>query len=166
METAERIVEAYVRHVKKWATVPNVKYRVPRSWADLDLLAVNPADGYRFHIEVVSSTSPDWQCIGLAEFERIANRVFCRQEAAEALHSYGFYPGQYKKVLVLPGYGRETSTAAQEQSIDLWPMKTVLNDTATFAAEHAEAFADDLVRMLQLLQCAGMLRINQDAEGL
>jgi len=27
METTEKIVEAYVRYVKDWATIPNIKYK-------------------------------------------------------------------------------------------------------------------------------------------
>ena len=41
METTERIVEAYVRYVKGWATIPNIKCERNR---EIDLLAIDLGD--------------------------------------------------------------------------------------------------------------------------
>ena len=41
METTEKIVEAYVRYVKGWATIPNIKCPGQN---EIDILAVNPMD--------------------------------------------------------------------------------------------------------------------------
>ena len=40
METTERIVEAYVRYVKGWVTIPNI--RCPGQY-EIDLLAIDPS---------------------------------------------------------------------------------------------------------------------------
>ena len=51
METTEKIVEAYVRYVKGWFTLPNIKCE---GQYEIDLLAVNPykARGLRrYHVE-------------------------------------------------------------------------------------------------------------------
>jgi len=37
METTEKIVEAYVRYVKDWATIPNIKCK---GQFEIDLLAI------------------------------------------------------------------------------------------------------------------------------
>ena len=54
METTERIVEAYVRYVNGWATIPNI--RCPGQ-NEIDLLAIDPATLKRYHIEVGVSIS-------------------------------------------------------------------------------------------------------------
>ena len=45
METTERIVEAYVRYVKGWATIPNIPCK---GQFEIDLLAVDPVSLDRF----------------------------------------------------------------------------------------------------------------------
>ena len=40
METTERIVEAYVRYIKGWATIPNIRCG---GQLEIDLLAIDPA---------------------------------------------------------------------------------------------------------------------------
>ena len=54
METTERVVESYVRYVKGWATIPNI--RCPRQ-LEIDLLAIDPVNGQRYHIETSVSIS-------------------------------------------------------------------------------------------------------------
>lgn len=51
METTEKIVEAYVRYVKGWFTIPNIKCD---GQMEIDLLAVDassPKGIKRYHIE-------------------------------------------------------------------------------------------------------------------
>jgi hypothetical protein len=54
METTEKIVEAYVRHVKRWATIPNVRCD---GQFEIDLLAIDPVTLERYHIETSVSGS-------------------------------------------------------------------------------------------------------------
>lgn len=55
METTEKIVEAYVRYVKGWATIPNIRCD---GGFEIDLLAIDPRTGDRYHIETSISVSP------------------------------------------------------------------------------------------------------------
>lgn len=50
METTEKIVEAYVRHVKRWATIPNVRCD---GQFEIDLLAIDPVTLEPYHIETM-----------------------------------------------------------------------------------------------------------------
>ena len=54
METTERIVEAYVRYIKHWATIPNIKCKGQR---EIDLFAIDPITNRRYHIETSVSIS-------------------------------------------------------------------------------------------------------------
>ncbi len=54
METTEKIVEAYVRYVKGWATIANIK--CPGQF-EIDLLAVDPRTGDKYHVESGVSVS-------------------------------------------------------------------------------------------------------------
>jgi hypothetical protein len=48
VETTEKIVEAYVRYVRGWATIPNIKCG---GQFEIDLIAVDPRSLDRYHIE-------------------------------------------------------------------------------------------------------------------
>ena len=54
METTEKIVEAYVRYVRRWATIPNIKCQ---GQFEIDLLAIDPIGLKRYHIESGVSVS-------------------------------------------------------------------------------------------------------------
>jgi hypothetical protein len=54
METTEKIVEAYVRHVKGWATISNIRCH---GQYEIDLLAIDPKSLARYHIETSVSGS-------------------------------------------------------------------------------------------------------------
>ena len=69
METTERIVEAYVRYVKGWATIPNIKCS---GQYEIDLLAIDPIDLSRYHIEVSVSIS--------SGFSKLTAKPFSRKE--------------------------------------------------------------------------------------
>jgi hypothetical protein len=54
LETTERVVEAYVRYIKGWATIPNVKCA---GQYEIDLLAIDSVTLDRYHIESGVSVS-------------------------------------------------------------------------------------------------------------
>ena len=54
METTEKIVEAYVRYVKGWATIPNIKCH---GQYEIDLIAIDLCNLDRYHIELSSEWS-------------------------------------------------------------------------------------------------------------
>jgi hypothetical protein len=115
METTEKIVEAYVRYVKHWATIPNIK--CPGQY-EIDLLAVDPATGESYHIESGVSISGGFSKLTNKPFSTEALKVRVQQagqrrtlgyfvdrkfgspEIRKALAEYGFQPGGYKKVVV------------------------------------------------------------------
>ena len=66
METTERIVEAYVRHVKGWATIPNVRCD---GQFEIDLLAIDPVTLARYHIETSVSGSVAYSKLTAKEFD-------------------------------------------------------------------------------------------------
>jgi len=54
METTERIVEAYVRYIRGWATLPNIRCE---GQMEIDLLAIDLVSLDRYHIESGVSVS-------------------------------------------------------------------------------------------------------------
>ena len=112
METTEKIVEAYVRYVKGWATIPNIK--CPGQY-EIDLIAVNPLNLNRYHIESGVSISKSYSKLTLKAYsdEDLKKRVktagqrrtlgyfverkFGAKPVVETLQQYGFHPGKYTK---------------------------------------------------------------------
>ena len=66
METTEKIVEAYVRYVKGWATIPNVPCD---GQYEIDLLAIDLASLERYHIETSVSGSQSFSKLTAKEFD-------------------------------------------------------------------------------------------------
>jgi hypothetical protein len=48
METTQKIIESYVRYVRRWATIPNIKCK---GQYEIDLLAIDPVTLQKYHIE-------------------------------------------------------------------------------------------------------------------
>ncbi len=115
METTEKIVEAYVRCVKDWATIPNIKCK--RQF-EIDLLAIDPVKLNRYHIESSVSISGAYSKLKAKPFNEISykdrvqkpkqrrtigyflERKFESEPVVETLKKYGFIPGKYSKVIV------------------------------------------------------------------
>ena len=74
METTEKIVEAYVRYVKGWATIPNIK--CPGQY-EIDLLAIDPVNLHRYHIESGVSISGSYSKLTAKQYSEkdLKNRV-------------------------------------------------------------------------------------------
>jgi hypothetical protein len=118
METTEKIVEAYCRYVKNWFTLPNIKCE---GQFEIDLLAIDitsPENITRFHIESSISISTGFSKLTAKPFslERLrvrshqaeqrhtidffVERKFDAPEILAKLGTYGFKPGNYRKVIV------------------------------------------------------------------
>ena len=81
METTERIVEAYVRYVKGWFTIPNIKCK---GQMEIDLLAVdisNPKNISRYHIESGVSIS--------GAYSKLTNKPFSQDDLKERVKQAG-----------------------------------------------------------------------------
>ena len=167
METTEKIVEAYVRYVKGWATIPNIKCPGPGQ-QEIDLLAISPATLERYHIETSVSISRGFSKLTNKPFseEALKQRVqqpaqrrtlgfflekkFGAKQVTETLAKYGFKPGEYRKVIVTWGWAEDVPKAAAEQGIELWDFRKIVVEIANGAQEIRCYYADDTMRTIQL----------------
>src|SRR3990172_6588697 len=122
METTEKIVEAYVRYVKGWLTIPNIKCE---GQLEIDLLAVDVSDPNgirRYHIESGVSISGGFSRLTNKPFSTdnlkvrvkqagqrrtlgyFTQRKFADPGVVEKLEVFGFIPGNYTKVIVSWGW--------------------------------------------------------------
>jgi len=167
VETTERIVEAYVRYVKRWATIPNIKCRGQN---EIDLLAIDPASFKRYHIEVGVSISGSYSKLtdkpfSIAQLKQrvtgpgqrrtvgfFVERKFGLDTVLETLALYGFTPGNYRRVIVSWGWTDGAAAQAKAHGIDLWDFPRLLREI-TDRFRHVRAyFTDDTLRTLQLYE--------------
>jgi len=169
METTEKVVEAYVRYVKGWATIPNIKCG---GQSEIDLLAIDPVSLERYHIEVSVHITGSFSRLTNEPFdaelakERVEKpkqrrtlgffieRKFGSVGVIDALRHHGFGPGEYRKVIVTWGWTEDASKEAKANSIDLWDFRAILNEIADHCADKSHYFSDDTLRTLQLF-CLG-----------
>lgn len=165
METTERIVEAYVRYVKGWATIPNIKCD---GQYEVDLLAVDPASLKRFHIESGVSIGSGFSKLTAKPFsdsalkERVkgpeqrrtldffVKRKFGAREVRSKLAEYGFREGNYTCVIVSWGWTEGAASEAERQGIELWDFRRILQEIAQAFGRTSRYFTDDTLRTLQL----------------
>jgi hypothetical protein len=172
METTEKIVEAYVRYVKGWLTIPNIKCE---GQLEIDLLAVNVSDPnaiHRYHIESGVSISGGFSrftnkafspadlkvCVRQAGQRRtlgyFTERKFAGPRVAEKLKSFGFLQGDYTKVIVSWGWEEDVPAAATQAGVELWDFRDMLKEIAENIRADRTYFTDDTMRTLQLMAMA------------
>jgi hypothetical protein len=165
METTERIVEAYVRHLKRWATIPNIRCD---GQYEIDLLAIDPVSGARFHIETSVSGSQAFSKLTAKEFsvERLKVRVqqasqrrtlgffvdrkFRVPEVTRRLADYGFAEGNHRKIIVTWGWTDDAKIAADRADVELWDFRKILKDIASSLKNNRSYFTDDTLRTISL----------------
>lgn len=165
METTEKIVEAYVRYVKRWATIPTIKCA---GQYEIDLLAINPATLDRYHIESGISISGGFSKLTNEPYSEedlkirvkqasqrrtlgyFIQRKFGSPQIAETLARYGFKSGEYKKVVVSWGWTEDAATAAREQDIQLWDFRRIVVEIAEGCQDNRSYYTDDTMRTIQL----------------
>ena len=165
METTEKIVEAYVRYVKGWATIPNIK--CPGQY-EIDLLAIDPVKLNRYHIESGVSISGSHSRLTTKTYspkelkERVKTAVqrrtlgyfiqrkFGAKEVLETLKQYGFRKGKYSKIVVSWGWEEAARKKAAEGRIELWDFRDILKEIAASSEKKRIYFTDDTLRTLQL----------------
>ena len=164
METTERIVESYVRYVKGWATIPNIRCA---GQYEIDLLAIDPVSLDRYHIEVGVSVSGAYSKLTAKPFSReqlkqrtkmagqrrtvgyFIERKFNVPEVIETLRRYGF-KDDYAKVIVSWGWTDEAEKQAQADGIILWDFRAIIREIGERFKDTRAYFADDTLRTLQL----------------
>jgi hypothetical protein len=165
METTEKIVEAYVRYVRKWATIPNIK--CPGQY-EIDLLAIDPVNLNRYHIESGVSVSGSYSKLTVKDYSDeylkmrvkaasqrrtigyFIDRKFGAQPVIDTLEEYGFLPGQYSKIIVSWGWEEEAEKEAEKHAIQLWDFRDILREIAASFKKKRVYFTDDTLRTLQL----------------
>jgi hypothetical protein len=165
METTEKIVEAYARYVKRWATIPNIKCD---GQFEIDLLAIDPIRLERYHIESGVSVSGSYSALTDKPFDpadlkirvKIAGtrrtlgyfieRKFGSPNVTARLADYGFKPGNYSKVIVTWGWTGEAALTAKSNNVILWDFRDLLDEIAAASRHQRSYFTDDTIRTLQL----------------
>jgi len=165
METTERIVEAYVRYVKGWATISNI--RCPGQY-EIDLLAIDPAKLARYHIETGVSISSAFSKLTGEPFspEALKQRVqgpqqrrtigyfvqrkFGAQEVLHTLERYGFRDRDYAKIIVSWGWTDEATQQADAVGIELWDFRDLMTEIVQAIKSEDCYFSDDIMRTLHL----------------
>lgn len=169
METTEKIVEAYVRYIKGWATIPNIK--CPGQY-EIDLLAIDPRNGDKYHIESGVSVSGSYSKLTSKPFspERLkirveqagqrrtlgyfADRKFSAPGVIETLKQYGFDAGNYSKIIVTWGWTTDAQVQAESLGIDLWHLKDLMAEIIHALKNQRSYFIDDTLRTLHLFSKA------------
>src|SRR5579872_3166579 len=93
METTERIVEAYVRYVRGWATIPNIKCGGQK---EIDLFAIDPDSGDRYHIESTVSISKKYRALTVAQYNDGDHKLRKKGRRGEA-HAWFFCQGKVQR---------------------------------------------------------------------
>lgn len=169
METTEKIVEAYVRYVKGWATIPNIK--CPGQY-EIDLLAIDPVNLDRYHIESGVSISGSYSKLTVKPYSDqdlkvrvkaagqrrtigyFVQRKFGAKPVLNTLKRYGFNPGKYSKVIVSWGWEEAAKEEADRVNIQLWDFRVILREIANSFKTKRIYFTDDTLRTLQLFSRA------------
>ena len=169
METTEKIVEAYVRYVKGWFTIPNIKCD---GQMEIDLLAIdaaNPRKIRRYHIESGVSISGSYSKLTTKQFsagdlkkrikqagqrrtlEYFTERKFGNPNVVEKLRLCGFEAGNYTKVIVSWDWRDDVPEAAKGAGVKLWSFREILRKISNDFQEKRTYFTDDTMRTLQLM---------------
>jgi hypothetical protein len=169
METTEKIVEAYVRYVKHWATIPNVRCD---GQMEIDLLAIDPLNSARYHIETSVSVSQGFSKLTAKEFDqdRLKNRVhqaaqrrtigyfitrkFGSEHIKKKLSDYGFEKDQYKMIIVTWGWTQSAKAVADGEGILLWDFRNIVQEIADTISKRRSYFVDDTLRTIGLFSLA------------
>ncbi len=178
METTERIVEAYARYVKRCATIPNIRCG---GQLEIDLLAINPLTGERFHIESGVSISGPFSQLTDKPFSPNAlktrvqtpgqrrtigyfrDRKFTGPGIIDTLADYGFVDGNYSKVIVSWGWTQGAQAQAAAARIVLWDFRDIIQEIAEKHRGITSYFTDDTLRTLQLFDLATIAPRRQSA---
>jgi hypothetical protein len=163
METTEKIVEAYVRYVKRWATIPNIRCD---GQFEIDLLAIDPVTLARYHIETGVSVSQVFSKLTAEKFDQalLKERVhvarmrrtlgyfiehkFGPKPVTDKLKEYGFK--KYTKVVVTWDATPEARAAAAKAKIEVWDFRDIMRKIDETIRGKRSYFTDDTLRTIGL----------------
>lgn len=166
METTEKIVEAYVRYVKRWATIPNIRCD---GQLEIDLLAIDPLTLKRYHIETSVSGSQVYSKLTGKDFDPALLKVrvqkpkmrrtlgyfiehkFGTRAVIDKLAEYGFEgDDSHTKIVVTWDWTPDAKTAADAAGIELWDFRDIMRQIARSLSNKRSYFTDDTLRTIHL----------------
>lgn len=167
METTERIVEAYIRYVKGWFTMPNIKCDGQN---EIDILAIDPTKKpmKRYHIEVSVSISSSYSKLTNKEYDpelakvrvqmakqrttlgHFIHKKFASPGVVSKLEEFGFSERNYEKIVVVWDWIQGVEDAAKAEGIELWRFKDIIKELSKELGDRTEYYSDDILRTLQL----------------
>ena len=165
METTEKIVEAYVRYVKGWATIPNLRCNGQK---EIELFAIDPVPDQRWHIETSVSISSGFSALTNDPFEPGEHKD--RVKSASARRKLGFFlaekflpaaieqrltclgcaPGNLRRAIVTWDWKAGVAEAAAAEGIELWGLPAMMQEVADKARQGKAYLADDILRTIDL----------------
>jgi hypothetical protein len=172
METTEKIVEAYVRYVRGWATIPNIRCD---GQFEIDLLAIDPVTLDRYHIETSVSASAAFSKLTAKTFDPLLLKVRVQQATmrrtlgyfiqhkfgtpaiAKRLSQYGFAPGAHKNIVVTWAWTPDAKRAADAAGVELWDFRSIMSEIANAMRQKRSYFTDDTLRTIGLFVRAAEL---------
>ncbi len=164
METTEKIVEAYVRYVKRWATIPNIRCD---GQLEIDLLAIDPVTLRRYHIETSVSGSQVYSKLTGKDFDPALLKVqkpkmrrtlgyfiqhkYGTPAVIDKLAEFGFKgKDSHTKIVVTWDWTPEAKSAADEAGIELWDFRDLMRQISQSIANKRSYFTDDTLRTIHL----------------
>jgi hypothetical protein len=165
METTEKIVEAYVRYVKGWATIPNLRCSGQK---EIDLFAIDPATDERWHIETSVSISGGFSALTNEPYEPGEHKQRVKQAGArrklgfflaekfspaaitEKLCGYGCKEGEVRRAIVTWDWKPGVKEAAANLGIQLWALPDLMREIGELGADSKVYFGDDTLRTITL----------------
>lgn len=165
METTEKIVEAYVRYIKGWATIPNLRCA---GQYEIDLLAIDPVSLDRYHIETSVSGSQNFSRLTTKAFDPellkekvqkagqrrtlgfFLERKFGVPAVKAELAKYGFVDGEYRNVIVTWDWTPEAAAEAEKAGVALWSFQEIMREIAATIRHKRSYFTDDTLRTINL----------------
>lgn len=165
MESTEKIVEAHVRYVKGWATIPNLRCDAQK---EIDLFAIDPVTDERWHIETSVSISSGFRALTNAPYT--AGEHKDRIKAATARRKLGFFiaekfepkaveerlacfgcaPGKLRRAIVTWEWKDGVPEAAAAVGIEVWALPDMMVQIAEKARQGRAYLADDILRTIDL----------------
>lgn len=165
METTEKVVESYVRHVKGWATIPNIRCDGQH---EIDLFAIDPVTNQRYQIETSVSGSQAFSKLTGKDFDPeayrnptskaglrrtiqfFAERKFGPEGVKAKLREFGCEDGGVKQVVVTWDWTEEAELQATAKSIVLWSFQDIMHEIADAIRHERSYFTDDTLRTINL----------------
>lgn len=169
METTEKIVEAYVRYVKGWATIPNLRCATQK---EIDLFAINPVTDERWHIETSVSISSGFSKLTNDPYEAgehkhrvkaagarrklgyFISEKFLPDAVSAKLTEYGCQDAGIRRAIVTWDCKDGVVEAANELGVEVWLLPDLMEEIAALGKNTKAYLSDDTLRTLTLFEMA------------